>query len=162
MDSLKIQSHLPTYVPSPAKRTQLTSSFLKPHAERINQELRDAGAVKYDLMLPETRYLPFVIHTDEHIGGSVYGRYENGRGALIATDKRVLFLDKKPMFSRCDEIDYGVVGGVTRTGIGPKGFVTLHTRLGDYKIRTFNTQNAINFVNYIETKCLRGDFKRAY
>lgn len=121
---------------------------------RVKAELRVHGAVAYDLWLPETHYLPHVIHEDEHIMGTVYGRYKGGRGVLVATDQRVLFLDKKPGWMRCDEITFAVIGGITRTKIGPVGNVTLHTRLGDYKLRTFNQKNAENFVDYIETQCL--------
>jgi len=123
--------------------------------ERIKAELRAHGAVAYNLWLPETHYLPRIIHNDEHIMGTVYGRYKGGRGALIATDQRVLFLDKKPGWMRCDELTFAVIGGVTRTRIGPIGTVVLHTRLGDYPVRTFNQKNAENFVDYIETRCLQ-------
>lgn len=124
---------------------------------RVKAELRVHGAVAYDLWLPETHYLPRVIHEDEHIMGTVYGRYKGGRGVLVATDQRVLFLDKKPGWMRCDEITFAVIGGVTRTKIGPMGNVTLHTRLGDYTLRTFNQKNAENFADYIEARCLQED-----
>lgn len=128
---------------------------LSRQAERINDELRAGGAVTYDLILPETHQLPDIIHDDEHIYGSVYGKHSSGRGALIATDKRILFIDKKPLFLHLDEIDFGVVGGVTITHAGLWGIVTLHTPMGDYSLRTFNRKNAQNFVDYVEVKCLR-------
>lgn len=124
---------------------------------RVKAELRVHGAVAYDLWLPETHYLPHIIHEDEHIMGTVFGRYPGGRGVLVATDQRVLFLDKKPGWMRCDEITFAVIGGVTRTRVGPVGTVTLHTRLGDYALRTFNQKNAENFVDYIESKCLQAE-----
>lgn len=122
---------------------------------RIKAELRVHGAVAYDLWVPETHYLPRIIHDDEHIMGTVYGRYKGGRGVLVATNQRVLFLDRKPGWLRCDEITFAVIGGVTRTRIGPVGNVVLHTRLGDYALRTFNQKNAENFVDYIESQCLQ-------
>jgi hypothetical protein len=124
----------------------------------INSELRRRGAVAYDLWLPETYYLPHLLHKDERIMGSVYGRYKGGRGALIATDQRVLFLDKKPLFLHFDELTYLIIGGVTYTRTSFISYVTLHTRLGDYKLRTFNSKNAANFVDFIETKCLQKNY----
>lgn len=126
-------------------------------AQRIRKELKAAGAVAYDLHLPETQYLPNLLHPDEHIKGSVYGKYKAGRGALIATDQRVLFVDKKPLFLHYDELSFLVIGGVTFTKSGFVGRVTLHTRLGDYSLRTLNLKNAANFVNYIEKQCLQKD-----
>lgn len=122
---------------------------------RVKAELRRRGAVAYNMWLPETNYLPHILHQDEHIMGSVYGRYNGGRGTLIATNQRVLFLDKKPMFLHCDELTFMIVGGVTYTHTFLYGYVTLHTRLGDFGLRTLNQKNAANFVDYIETKCLQ-------
>ena len=122
---------------------------------RVKAELKQRGAVAYNVWLPETRALASLLHRDEHIMGSVFGKYEDGRGALIATDQRALFVDKKPLFLHCDEIGYNVIGGVTYSRSGPFGYVTLHTRLGNFGLRTWNQNNAANFVDYIETKCLQ-------
>lgn len=134
----------------------------KEDLDRIRAELRQRGAVTYDIWLPETRFLPFLIHKDEHIMGSVFGRYKAlqgkpgvGRGALVATDQRVIFIDKKPLYMHTDELTFAIIGGVTYTRTGLFGLVTLHTRLGDYGVRTFNHTNAANFVDYIEMKCLQ-------
>ncbi len=122
--------------------------------KHVKGELRQRGAVAYNMWLPETHYLPHLLHKDEHIMGSVYGRYSNGRGALIATNQRVLFLDKKPLFMNVDELTFMIIGGVTFTRTVIMGYVTVHSRLGDYKLRTFNLKNAANFVDFIEAKCL--------
>ncbi len=66
------------------------------HTNRIKQELKDAGLTSYGLLNSESRYLPQLIHEDEHIGGVVYGKHKNGLAMLVATDRRVIFLDKKP------------------------------------------------------------------
>lgn len=129
--------------------------------DHVKAELRRRGAVAYNMWLPETHYLPNLLHRDEHIMGSVYGRFDRGpnnkgRGVLVATDQRVLFIDKKPLFLHVDELTYMIIGGVTFTRIGSfMGYVTVHSRLGDYMLRTFNLKNAANFVDYIETKCLQ-------
>ncbi len=127
----------------------------KAHANRVNRELRAAGAVAYNMWLPETHYLPHLIREDEHIEGTVYGRYSDGRGVLVATNQRILFLDKKPLFMHRDDITFNIVSGISRTRVGPIGTVTLRTREGNYKIRTFNQKNAKNFVDYVTTRYLK-------
>ena len=129
----------------------------------MHRDLRKLGAVMYDFWLPETHALPSIIHQDERIQGIVYGRYKHyggeeteGRGALVATSKRILLVDKKPMFLRCDELTYEVVSGVTYTKAGPAGTVTLHTRAGDISVRTFNHRCAKTFVAAIETNRFQG------
>ncbi|MEK7594319.1 MAG: PH domain-containing protein [Patescibacteria group bacterium] len=132
----------------------------KAHEERIKRELRNVGAVKFNMWLPETHELPRIVHQDEHITGVVYGRYSKGmgvgvasvgRGALIATDHRILFLDKKPLFVRWDEIAYEIVSGITYARVAIAGTVVLRTREGDVHIRTFNHNSARRFVEAIES-----------
>lgn len=122
----------------------------------ITRTIKSLGGVKYDLMLPETKYLPLILDTFEKITGIVYGRYrqENdtliGRGVLVATSRRVLLLDKKPLFLRVDELTYEVISGVTYTKAGVAGTVVLHSGEGDIKVRTFNQKCAKLFVKAIE------------
>ena len=130
-------------------------SVSKAVLNHVKDELRLRGANAYNMWLPETQYLPHILHKDEHIMGSVFGKYKEGRGALIATDQRILVLDKKPGFMHCDELTFMIIGGVTYTRGLLFGYVILHTRLGDFSFRTFNLKNAANFVDYIETKCVQ-------
>lgn len=138
------------------------TSLVKMQQDEINKVLRQLGAVMYDFWLPETHALPFIIGPDEKINGIVYGRYKRGgaepsvgRGALVATDSRILLVDKKPLFLKCDELSYKVVSGVTYTRVGPAGTVTLHTRAGDIEIRTLNQNCAHKFVESIEAACFK-------
>ena len=129
------------------KRTEL---------ETMKTMLRSLGADYYDLLLPETHVLPTLLHSDERVTGIVYGRYSQppnltvGRGALVATTKRVLLVDKKPAFLKCDEITYFVISGVSRSNAGIAATVTLHTRIGDIHIKTLNKRCANGFVNAVE------------
>lgn len=151
--------HMPILA-APTELEQLRDNLMLIHVDRIQHDLKYLGADRYDLALPETHALPYIIHPNEQILGIVYGRYvENngalvGRGALVATDKRVLLVDKKPVLVKCDEITYRVVSGVTYSRVGPTGNVTLHTRVGEVRIRTFNQRCAKSFVEAVEAKVL--------
>ncbi|MEK7599620.1 MAG: PH domain-containing protein [Patescibacteria group bacterium] len=140
----------------------------KDQEDRIKRELQAAGAVKFDMLLPETRELPKLIQPDEHILGIVYGRYKKGkvgtvqtvgRGALIATDQRILFLDKKPLFIRCDEIAYEIVSGISYARVAIAGTVAMRTREGEVHIRTFNQKCAEQFVAALEDAIFRQKVK---
>lgn len=118
--------------------------------------LRLLGANEYDLLLPETRCLHQIIENHETLLGAIYGRYTRdngklvGRGLLVVTDKRILFIDKKPLFLKYEDINFQVVSGVqySRAIIGET--VTLETRLGNIKIRTFNDKCARQFTTVVE------------
>lgn len=132
---------------------------MQPDIRRVSlaTELKALGAVKYNLMLPETKAMANVLHPDEKILGVVYGRYKDdkdstvSRGVLIATEQRVVLFNRKFLFKHSDEFAYRVVSGVDYTRVGPMGTVTLHTRMGDIHVRTFNKRCAQTFVTAIES-----------
>ncbi len=136
---------------------QLTGTIS--HYDRVTQELRDLGVSKVALKRMESRYLPNIIHSDEHLGGVVYGHHEDGYAMLVATDRRIIFLDKKPLFVNEDEITYNVVSGISYGHAGFGTTVKLHTRIKDYTIRTYNKKCAESFVEYIESRCLEHESK---
>jgi hypothetical protein len=122
------------------------------HRRRVLQELKNLGVSKYGLLMTESQYLPSIIHADEQLCGVVYGHHDAGFAMLVATDRRVIFLDKKPLFVDQDDIDYGVVAGVSHGHAGFASTVTLHTRIKDYAIRTLSIKSADGFVRYIENR----------
>lgn len=124
------------------------------HKERIRYELRRAGMSRYGLRKSESRYLPNIIQPDEHIGGVVYGMSDDSSVLLVATDQRVIFLDRKPLFTNQDELTFDVVSGVNISHVGPGATVVLHSRIKNFKIRTLNTTAAANFVKFLESRCL--------
>lgn len=126
------------------------------HVANIKKELREAGVSAFGMMKFAVNYLPNVVGVNEQIHGVVYGRYKSGagllaytEGMLIATDRRIIFLDHKPGYTAMDEITYDIVSGVKLSTAGWTA-VTLHTRIGDYTIRFANTKSANKFVQYIE------------
>lgn len=137
-------------------RAQISSGLFKSRILEVDNRLVELGAVAYNMRLPETRVLPFIVHPDEIIEGVVYGRYhkiakdEVGRGMMVATNKRVMLIDKKPFFLQFDEITYRVISAVTHSRVGPVGTIVVHTRMGDVCIRTFNQNCAQMFVEAIE------------
>jgi hypothetical protein len=137
------------------------------HRAAILHTLRQLGADTYNLWLPETHTLSQLIGPDESIEGVVYGRYRQtggrppGRGVLVATDRRVIFLDRKPLFMNANEISYDVMSGVTRANTGFITSITLSTRAVDISIRTFNARCAASFVSAIEAHIFKrpADFR---
>lgn len=123
------------------------------HKKRIESELKAAHMTAYGLLKMETAKLPEIIHENEHIGGVVYGRTTDekvGSAMLVATDKRIIFLDVKPIFSTMDEVSYYVVSGIKSNHVGPFAGVVLHTKIRDYGLRFVNVKCAETFVEYIE------------
>lgn len=123
------------------------------HAKRVRKELERAGMTKFGFLKLATIHLPELIHDDEHIEAVVYGRLQGKMDSvmLVATDKRILFLDYKPLYKNADEITYEVVSGVKLTVIGLFAGVVLHTRVKDIALRYVNINCAEIFTKHIET-----------
>lgn len=124
------------------------------HWERVANELKGLGVTKWGLFRIESRYLPNFIHPAEHIEAVIYGQHTTGYAVLAATDRRVVFLNKRALFSTEDEVGYDSVTGVTlnRTRFNSK--VTLYTRVKEYTLKTSNAKCAQDFVDFIERRCL--------
>lgn len=127
------------------------------HGARVKRELSDAGISGYALMRAEGRALPAFIHPEEHIMAAVYGRTKDGAAMLVATDRRIIFFDKKPLITISDEISYEVVSGV---GIGQenglRSSLTLYTRMGNYSVRMASSKSVVKFERYLEQTRLEG------
>lgn len=134
----------------------MKQGFLESRYREVQYRVKQLGANSYDMLLPETHVLSVILRPAEQLLGIVYGRYrelnENlvGRGALVATDDRIILVDRKPLYLRCEEIEYHVVSGVSYASVGIMGTVTLFTRLGEIHLRTFNQKCANGFVNAVE------------
>lgn len=124
--------------------------------DRIRKELLAAGITSHGLRKGEVQVLPDILHADEHIGGVVYGRYTNGLGMLVATNRRVIFLDKRLLFTSNEEVTYDVVSGIKMSTAGLVSSLVLHTRVKDFTLRYVNQKCANMFKKYIETRRLEG------
>lgn len=131
------------------------------HAARIKRELREAGVGWFGFLKFGIRYLHKLIHQDEHVHGVVFGRYRETdkspsweEGMLVATERRVMFVDRKPGYLRADDITYDVVSGVEASKAGPFSAVTLFTKIGNFTIRFAKSECAEKFVRYVETRRL--------
>ncbi len=120
------------------------------HNDRVKQELEAVGMTKYGFIKAESRHLPGVIQDDEHIGGVIYGRDEHTSAMLVATNKRLLFLDHKLFFKKTEEISYDAVSGISYNKQGEYAAVTVHSKFGDFTLRFVNTRLANHFVHFVE------------
>lgn len=57
----------------------------------------------------EMRELQHILIPGEQIKGCLNGRYEGGFAMLVATDQRLLLIDKKPMYLTVEDIRYDMV-----------------------------------------------------
>ena len=120
------------------------------HEQRVKNELKAAGVTSFGMLKMESRSLHKQIGEDEHVMAIAYGKGGTGSAMLVATDKRVLYFDQKPLFSISDHLSYDAISGVESSQSIGYAHVILHSRAGDYTIRFANVACARQFVDYID------------
>lgn len=102
-----------------------------------------------------SRHLPKIIEKDEHIEGVVYGWRGGGLAMLVATNERIIYIERRPFFTSVDDLSYDIVAGVRVMDAGIFPSLDLHTRMGDYVLTYVNTRCAHRFAKYIESRIER-------
>ncbi len=127
------------------------------HAQRVRAELKQCGVSSIAIRRFTGRYLPKVIHEDEHIQAAVFGHHKQSEalfgfaeGMLVATDKRVIYVDHKPGFTTMDEVAYDVVSGVNVSSSGIYSSMTLFTKMGNYTVSYARLESIQRFADFIE------------
>lgn len=129
------------------------------HKDRIKEELHRAGVTTLGRYRFSGMYLPEVIHEDEHIEAAIFGRHKELQGffgavegMLVATDKRVIFIDHRPGYTTMDEFTYDVISGVNITKAIYNASVTLYTKVSNYRLSYVGKESAKKFANFIEER----------
>src|SRR6185312_11903060 len=119
----------------------------------ITAQLKKIGFNQTAWGKAEVRELPNIILPDEEIFECVNGMYEGGFALLVATDVRVLLIDKKPFnyltvedlrFDMINEIDYNhrVFGA----------YVNISTGNRDLKFRSYNQARLRVLISHIQNR----------
>lgn len=121
-------------------------------SRKVREQLRRVGLSRFDLLKPETFQIAKLLHEDEEIRAAICGHVEEGGSALIVvTDQRIVYLNLIPLFTKIEEVGYGMVEGVG-ADIGQfDATVTLHAGINDITLHRVSIDAAENFVDAIET-----------
>lgn len=123
------------------------------HHERVVQELKQAGVRPIELHRHMFKLVPGAIRSDEHIEAVVYGLNEkHWHAVLIATDRRVVYIEADLMFSTADEFPYDIVHGVEQIHTPVRVGIKLKTKAGSYPLSYVNKDCAARFVACIEDR----------
>lgn len=78
-----------------------------PSYDEVVNQVRSLDSFHQWLNRKELRELPSILWEDEQIKAVTSGTYEGGTGLLVATDRRVLFVDKGMFGARLRVEDFG-------------------------------------------------------
>lgn len=105
--------------------------------EDVRRQLKAIGADYRFLGRYEIRELPKILFDDEYLVHVVFGRYAGGFALLVATNQRVLLIDKKPLYLTLEDIRYDMISDMV-----------FNHRLLDTSVTLGTVHKSITFVAY--------------
>lgn len=101
---------------------------------------------------PEIRELTKILIPGEIIAQAVNGRYENGFAMLVATDHRLLLIDKKPMFLTLEDIRFDMIAEIDFSAQLVDGTVKIITPNRTLVFTAWNQGRLRKILNYTQQR----------
>ncbi len=127
-------------------------------ARDVKKQLRRIGADYRFWGAPEIRELPKILFDNETIRHFINGRYSGGFAALVATDIRVILIDKKPLFLTLEDIRYDMVSDVMFNHRLLNASIIIGTVHNSFTFVGFNSTNLRLLTNFIQQRVM--DYRR--
>jgi hypothetical protein len=118
----------------------------------INERIKKIGAGSF-LTKREIQYLPNILWEDETVEKLVESFYEKGQGILVATNKRLVFLDKGRLGGlRVKDFPYDVITSIQYSTGLLMGEITIFSSGDKSTIGNISKQLVANFAEYVRAR----------
>jgi len=123
-----------------------------PSQEDINAQIKKIGAGGL-LHRKEVKELPHVLWENELLEKLVQGFYNNGTGILVATDKRLIFMDKGLIYGlRVEDFPYDKITSIQyKTGL-LLGEITIFASGNNATIQNIQKGDVKPFAEYVRAR----------
>ncbi len=100
----------------------------------------------------EVKELMHILDSDEIIYHCTYGWYQGGSGLLLATDRRMLLVDKRPFFLNLEDLRYEMITEVDFAGRLLDASLHLHTGSKKLSFRSLSDGRLRKTCRYVQDK----------
>ncbi|HVX56599.1 MAG TPA: PH domain-containing protein [Candidatus Saccharimonadales bacterium] len=122
--------------------------------ESIAAQLKRIGFGQQAWGRAEVRELPNIILPDEEIFECVNGIYEGGFALLVATDVRVLLIDKKPLnYLTVEDLRFDMINEIDYNHRAFGAYVDISTGSRELKFRSYNQQRLRKLISHVQ-RCM--------
>lgn len=122
--------------------------------EQVDAQLARVGLKNRFFGRPEVKELCHIMAPGEVIQHAVNGQYEGGFAMIVATDRRILLIDKKPWFLTMEDIRYDMVSEVDFYGRLLDSSITLITIGKQLNFRSWHQNRLRDMVRYIQHRVM--------
>jgi hypothetical protein len=117
----------------------------------ITAQLKKIGFSQHAWGRAEVRELPNIILPDEEIFECVNGTYEGGFALLVATDVRVLLIDKKPFnYLTVEDLRFDMINEIDYNHRAFGAYVDISTGNRELKFRSYNQPRLRKLINHVQ------------
>ena len=117
----------------------------------VAAQLKRIGFNEHAWGRAEVRELPNIILPDEEIFECVNGIYEGGFALLVATDVRVLLIDKKPLnYLTVEDLRFDMINEIDYNHRAFGAYVDITTGNRELKFRSYNRQRLRKLINHVQ------------
>ena len=117
----------------------------------VTAQLKRIGFNEHAWGRAEVRDLPNIILPDEEIFECVNGIYEGGFALLVATDVRVLLIDKKPLnYLTVEDLRFDMINEIDYNHRAFGAYVDITTGNRELKFRSYNRQRLRKLINHVQ------------
>lgn len=123
-------------------------------AKVITAQLKAIGADNHFWCRPERRELHKILVDGEVINHLVNGRYEGGFAILCLTDRRLLLVDKKPLYLTIEDVRYDMIAEVDFNHRLIDASVNINTLNKSLKFTSFNNDGLRSLTTYLQNRVM--------
>lgn len=98
----------------------------------------------------EIKELRKILHPDETIIQYAYGYYHGGSGLLVATDRRLLLIDKRPFYLNLENMPFEYIKSIDFGARMMQGTIYLQTGLKKIIFRSVSDANLKKICNFVQ------------
>lgn len=138
------------YIDTVTRRTQDMVSF-----DKVESMLARVGMYNKYWGRAEMRELCRILMDDEEVVAAVNGRYEGGWAMLVATDRRLLLIDKKPWFLGLEDTRYDMVAEVAFTAGMLDSTITIRTINKTLSFRSIRQNKLRSMTAFIQEQVVK-------
>lgn len=124
-----------------------------PSLREIEMQIKNLDGASKLFGRKEIKELPNILWEDERVEKIVQGFYNNGTGILVATNKRLIFVDKGLLFGiKVEDFPYEKISSIQYSTGMLLGDVTIFTSGNKAKIENIDKKQARDFGDYVRAR----------
>lgn len=120
----------------------------------VDEQLRVIGAESFIWGRSERRELRKILIEGETVTHCLNGRYEGGFATLCATDRRLLLIDKKPLYLTLEDVRYDMISEVDYSSRLVDATVRICTVNKQVRFTSFNNDKLRSLTAYLQDQIM--------